>query len=55
MGFRRELRRGIELVVGQEAVVELDLQVGSIEQQVTITEEAPLVNTSVASVSGLIT
>src|SRR5229473_2776435 len=55
MGFRREVRRGIDLVVGQEAVVNLSLQVGSIEQQITVTEEAPLVNTTLASTSGLIT
>src|SRR5262245_22662713 len=33
MGFRREVRRGINLVVAQEALVNLILQVGSIEQQ----------------------
>ncbi len=55
MGFRREVRRGIELVVAQEAVVNLILQVGGLEQQVTVTEAAPLVNTTLASTSGLIT
>ena len=30
MGFRREVRRGIELAVAQEAVVNLILQVGSL-------------------------
>src|SRR5712692_6556132 len=55
MGFRREVRRGIDLAVGQEAVVNLNLQVGSLEQQVTVTEAAPLVNTTLASTSGLIT
>src|SRR5713226_8384192 len=55
MGFRREVRRGIDLVVAQEAVVNIILQVGSLEQQVTVTEEAPLVNTTLASTSGLIT
>src|SRR6266700_2048154 len=54
MGFRREVRRGIDLAVGQEAVVDLALQVGSIDQQVTVTGEAPLVNTTLASTSGLI-
>src|SRR6266446_5290433 len=54
MGFRREVRRGLELVVAQEAVVNLVLQVGSLEQQVTVTEQAPLVNTTLASTSGLI-
>src|SRR6266853_2086849 len=55
MGFRREVRRGINLAVAQEAVVDLTLQVGSIDQEVTVTGEAPLVNTTLASTSGLIT
>src|SRR5713101_7004444 len=54
MGFRREVRRGVDLVVAQEAVVNLTLQVGSIDQQVTVTDAAPLVNTTLASTSGLI-
>lgn len=54
MGFRREVRRGIDLVVGQEARVDLKLEVGSVDQQVTVTGEAPLVNTTLASTSGLI-
>jgi hypothetical protein len=55
MGFRREVRRGIELVVAQDAVVNLTLEVGSIDQQVTVTDAAPLVNTTLASTAGLIT
>src|SRR5712691_5717443 len=55
MGFRKEVRNGINLVVAQQAVVDLTLQVGSIDQQVTVTGEAPLVNTTVSSTSGLIT
>jgi hypothetical protein len=55
MGFRREVRRGISLAVAQDAQVNLILQVGSIDQQVTVTEEAPLVNTTLASTSGLVT
>src|SRR5215471_17551650 len=54
MGFRREVRRGIDLVVAQEAVVDLTLQVGNLEQPVTVTEDAPLVNTTLASTSGFI-
>lgn len=54
MGFQQELRRGINLVVAQEAVVNLTLQVGSVVQQVTVTEAAPLVNTTMASTSGLV-
>src|SRR5579864_1566085 len=55
MGFRKEVRTGINLAVAQEAVVDLTLQVGSIDQQVTVTGEAPLVNTTLSSTSGLIT
>src|SRR5712691_9936692 len=53
-GFRREVRSGITLVVAQQAVVDVTLQVGSIDQQVTVTAEAPLVNTTLSSTSGLI-
>ena len=42
MGFKGEVRRGIKLVVAQEAVVDFTLQVGSMVQQVTVTEDAPL-------------
>src|SRR5713226_4909117 len=55
MGFRREVRRGINLSVAEEAQINLTLQVGSIDQQVTVTDAAPLVNTTLASTSGLIT
>ena len=41
-------------MVGQEAVVNLRLEVGQLQQDVTITEEAPIVNTTTASISGLV-
>jgi hypothetical protein len=53
-GFKQEVRRGINLAIGQEAVVDLILQVGNVEQKVTVVAEAPLVNTTLASTSGLI-
>src|SRR5215468_10242952 len=53
-GFKQEVRRGINLAIGQEAVVDLILQVGNVEQKVTIVAEAPLVNTTLSSTSGLI-
>src|SRR5215471_8271728 len=40
-GFKQQLRRGINLVVGQEAVIDLTLEVGIAAEQVTVTEEAP--------------
>jgi hypothetical protein len=54
-GFKTDVRRGINLVVGQEAVIDLTLEVGATAEQVTVTEEAPLVNTTLSSTSGLIT
>ena len=54
-GFKQQVRRGISLAVAQEVVLNLTLEVGNVQQQVTITEEAPLVNTTLASTAGLIT
>jgi Carboxypeptidase regulatory-like domain len=53
-GFKQQIRRGITLVVGQKAVVNLTLEVGNVEQQVTVTAEAPLVNTTLDPTSGLV-
>src|SRR5437016_11696622 len=43
-GFKQVVRSGVNLVVGQEAGVDLTLEVGANAEQVTVTEEAPLVN-----------
>src|SRR5882672_5060426 len=53
-GFKQALRRGINLVVGQQAVVDLTLEVGAAAESVTVTGEAPIVNTTLASTSGLV-
>ena len=53
-GFKAVLQTGIGLVVGEEAVVNLKLEVGAVQEQVTVTAEAPLVNTTTSSVSGLV-
>src|SRR6267143_4313490 len=53
-GFKQQVRRGINLVVTQEAVVNFTLEVGDLKENVTVTEEAPLVNTTLSSTSGLI-
>src|SRR6266567_2480589 len=54
-GFKQDVRRGINLVVGQQAVINLTLEVGAPEEKVIVTEEAPLVNTTLSSTSGMIT
>src|SRR5206468_310504 len=53
-GFQMAVRNGITLSVGQEAVVELALQVGNVTEQVTVTGDAPLIETTSATVSGLV-
>lgn len=53
-GFNPVQETGINLVVGQQAVVNLRLGVQSVQQQVTVTTEVPLINTTTASVAGLV-
>ena len=53
-GFKKEVRTGIILTAGREAVVNFTLQVGQITEEVVVTGEAPLVNTTTGEVSGLV-
>jgi Carboxypeptidase regulatory-like domain len=53
-GFAPVVRSGIVLVVGQQAVVDIQLKVGGVQQAVTVTGEPPLVNTTSSSTAGLI-
>jgi hypothetical protein len=53
-GFKAAVRTGVNLEVGQDAVVNLRLEVGELAQAVTVTEEAPIVNTTNAPVSGVV-
>jgi hypothetical protein len=54
VGFKAAVRTGISLELGQEAVVNLQLEVGEFAQQVVVSAGAPIVNTTTASVSGLV-
>src|SRR5215510_2359332 len=54
-GFKQQVRSGINLVIGQQAVIDITLEVGGTAEQITVSEEAPLVNTTLSSTSGLIT
>jgi hypothetical protein len=53
-GFQSGVRSGITLTIGREAVVDFTLQVGNVAEQVTVTGEAPLIETTSATVSGLV-
>jgi hypothetical protein len=53
-GFQEQIRSGIHLVVGQEAGVDLTLGVGAVKEQVTVKEDAPIVNATTRDISGLV-
>jgi hypothetical protein len=53
-GFAEEMRKGISLVIGQDATADLTLHVGHVKQQITVTENVPVVNFSTQEISGLV-
>src|SRR6202163_2410507 len=53
-GFRDAVRTGIRLVVGQEANVDLPLQVSGVTAEVRVSEDAPLVTATTQDISGLV-
>lgn len=53
-GFQKAVRSGIELSVGRQAVVDFSLQLGTVAEQVTVTGEAPLIESTNATVADLV-
>jgi hypothetical protein len=53
-GFGTAVRRGIALAVGRTAVVDLTLPLATVQQELVVTADAPLVETTSATVSNLI-
>lgn len=53
-GFSREVRTGVHLAVGQDAVADVALKLGELNQQVTVDADAPLVSTTTSDVSGVV-
>src|SRR5262249_33391314 len=53
-GFKTQLRKGIDLEVGQQAVVDLRLEVGELSQQITISAETSIVNTTTSQTAGVV-
>jgi hypothetical protein len=53
-GFQEAIRTGIRLVVGQEAIVDLALQVSALKSEVRVSEDAPLVSPTTQDISGLV-
>src|SRR6266850_3509509 len=53
-GFQDAIRSGIYLVVGQEASVDLRLQVNTLKSEVNVTSDAPIVSVTTQDISGLV-
>ena len=53
-GFKAQVRTGVNLAVGADAVVNMRLEIGDLAQEITVNEEIPVVNTTTSSVSGLV-
>jgi hypothetical protein len=54
-GFKTVIWPGIDLQLGQDAAVNLRLEVGELAQQLTVLAESPLVNITTSPVSGVVT
>jgi hypothetical protein len=53
-GFSEGIRTGVQLVVAQSATVDISLRVGPASQQITVSGDAPIVDSSTANISGLV-
>ena len=53
-GFQTQVRSGIVLTVGREAIVDLVLSVGAVTETVEVTGEAPLVESTTSSLGALV-
>ena len=53
-GFAEEMRKGISLAVGQNAIADLSLRIGQVKEQIAVTENVPVVNASTREISGLV-
>jgi hypothetical protein len=54
-GFKRYQRGGVRVEVGKTFSIDVQLQVGGIEQEVTVTAESPLVDTTSKQIGGSVT
>jgi len=54
VGFSASVQNGLNLEVAQELVVNFTLQLGQVTQEVEVTAEAPLVNTTTSSLGSMV-
>ena len=53
-GFERQVRSGITMTVGATLRVDFKLSIGQVQQAVTVTAEAPQIDTTTSTLSGLV-
>lgn len=53
-GFAKAIRKGVHLVVGQDAAVNIKLGLGNVQQEVTVNADASAVSLTTADISGLV-
>ncbi|MBI3282399.1 MAG: carboxypeptidase regulatory-like domain-containing protein [Acidobacteria bacterium] len=53
-GFERQVQRGVRLTSGEELRLDVELKVGAVQQEVSVTSTAVLVNTTSQALSGLV-
>jgi hypothetical protein len=53
-GFAESVRKGVHLVVGEDATVDFALRIGQLSQQIEINQDAPLVSTTTTDISGVV-
>ncbi|MFY9805499.1 MAG: carboxypeptidase regulatory-like domain-containing protein [Candidatus Acidiferrales bacterium] len=53
-GFAQAVRTGINVVVNENGNVDLSLKIGSVNQQITVSGDAPLVSVTTQDISGLV-
>ena len=51
-GFGAVMRRELEVLVGQQATVNLQMSPAALQESITVTEEAPLISTTTSSIGG---
>ncbi len=53
-GFQDAIRSGLHLVIGEEASVDLRLQISGVTSAISVTGDAPMVSTTTSDISGLV-
>lgn len=53
-GFKLAVRTGMNFDVGQDVILNFELEVGDVAQEITVLEEVPIVNVTTSSVSGMV-